>query len=124
MSRSALQDYAEGVAAKCCGVDKTIVQTGVSVGAIEWVILIEMIMQIVMQFMEQCNQPKDTFLASVKRPTRLQKARFYNVVRSGFDDQRALGWRRQSRDFADTMLNDLPPDSEILNIVGEVRGGF
>ena len=121
---SALQDYSINVAAKSLNVDPDVVQGGLKVGVVEWMALIEMIMAMVMKFMEQCQQPKPTLLTSIKNPTRLQRARFYNVVRDGFDDCKHLGWRRQARRFADTMLNDLPPDDTIELIVDECRGGF
>lgn len=123
-NNACLENYAVGIAAKVTGVEPGVVRDGLAVGALDWLLIISMIMEAVMKFMEQCNQPQAAFLASVKNPTRLQKARFYNIVRDGFDDSRHFGWRRRAREFADTMMDNLPPDSEILNIVGEVRGGF
>jgi hypothetical protein len=119
-----LENYAIDIAAKTTGVQPDVVRAGMKVGAFDWMMIISMIMEAVMKFMEQCNQPKPTLLASIKNPNRLQKARFYNIVRDSFDDQRAWGWRRRAREFADTMMDELPPDSDIEAIVAEVRGGF
>ena len=119
-----LENYAIDIASKVMGVEPGVVRDGLKVGALDWLMIISMIMEAVMAFMEQCNQPQTAMLASIKNPTRLQKARFYNVVRDGFDDARYFGWRRRAREFADCMMDELPPDEDIVAIVAEVRGGF
>jgi hypothetical protein len=121
---SQLENYAVNIAAKTTQVAPDVVRAELKVGALDWLMIISMIMEAVMKFMEQCQQPKPSLLASVKNPTRLQKARFYNIVRDSFDDCRHVGWRRRAREFADTMMTDLPPDTEIELVVDECRNGF
>jgi len=124
MDKSVLQEYAISVAAKTEGVDVGVVRAGLDVGVLDWVMIISMIIEAITAFIDQCQQTDKALVNSVKNPNRLQKARFYNLVRDSFDDCRYLGWRRQARQYADTMMDNLPSDAEIVQIVGEVRGGF
>jgi hypothetical protein len=125
MERTAVQDYAEGIAALAMGVPKSVVCAGVDAKAIEWVIIVDMIMSILTQIMEQCQQSKAQVVASVKDPTRMQRARFFNVVKSNFDCCSGWGWRRKARDFADVMLQNVPADHVVEKIVDQCReGGF
>jgi len=119
-----LENYAIDIAAKTTHVNPDVVRAGVKIGAFDWMMIISMIMEAVMKFMEQCQQPQTAMLASIKNPNRLQKARFYNIVRDSFDDCRYIGWRRRAREFADTMMDELPSDEDVEAIVTEVRGGF
>lgn len=123
-NNTVLQGYAITVAAKTEGVDVGVVLAGLEVGVLDWAMIISMIMEAIMAFIQQCQQTEKALVTSVKNPNRLQKARFYNLVRDSFDDCRYAGWRRQARLYADTMMGNLPTDAEIVQIVQEVRGGF
>lgn len=124
--RTVLQDFAELVAADVAGVPKSEVCAGVDAGAVEWVILVELIMGFITQMLEQCQQNKASLRESVKNPTRWQRVRAHSVVKANCDECSGFRWRQRARQMTDALLTlaAQQEDTVIDQVIDQVRADW
>ena len=118
-----LQSFVVKSLARAKGVPADVVSEGVKVGAVEWVIIAEMIMQFVIAMIEKCQQNRQELAATCHAPTRLQRAWFRGYVSANWTERRKWGWRLEASETADAMLTEaaVTPQDELASIVDQVR---
>lgn len=126
MERTALQVFSEGIAATVVGVSSSEFKAGIDAGVTEWIALVEMIMEMVMAFIEKCQQRKQQLVATIKKPSRFEKVYFRNQVISSWDDRRGWRWRREAREVADALLADaaMQSDETLLAVIDQCQAAL
>ena len=97
MDRTPLQEFSELVAVDIEGPPS-------DPGAVEWLVIIEMIMTMIAQIMENCPQSDAGLREAVKRPTLWQRVQVRRVVKDNASDGFGLRWRNKANRIADSML--------------------
>ena len=118
-----LQAFVVQAVARAKGVSVDVVSGGLNAGAVEWVILIEMVMGFITQMIEQCQQTEEELAASATAPSRMQKVWFRAYVAANWRDRGQWGWRFVARDTADATLAEAARMTltTLVGIVDEVR---
>jgi len=123
--RTVLQDFSEGIAAIVTGEPKGVVRAGIDAGVVEWMVLIEMIMSIVAQFMEKCQQSKAKTQADIRDPSMWQRVKFRSACRQECRDCSLPHWRSKGNEIADALLGagKTEEDAVVGQIIDQCREG-